>query len=338
VNELPLSTLAAYLQGQGLFDATTIRATAIAGGQSNPTYILDDGKRRLVLRKKPAGKLLPSAHAIDREYRVMHALSDSAVPVPRMLHYCEDDALIGTPFYIMEHVTGRVVIDQSLPGLNRSERAAVYDDMNRVMAALHGVDVRMVHLEDFGKSGNYFGRQIERWSRQTEAATVPVPPSLRRLMEWLPQNIPQDADETTLIHGDYRLDNLVLHPSEPRVIAVLDWELSTLGHPLADFSYHMMSWRIAPQVWRGIAGLDLGALGIPSEEAYLHSYSMRTGREPREHWEFYLAFNLFRMSAILLGIAQRAALGTAASADAVETGRKAGPLADLGWMCALRHQ
>jgi aminoglycoside phosphotransferase (APT) family kinase protein len=195
------------------------------------------------------------------------------------------------------------------------------------------VDFRAVGLETFGKTGNYFARQITRWTRQVAESTLPVPPAMSRLMQWLPQHIPADDDETTLIHGDYRLDNVVLHPTEPRIIGVLDWELSTLGHPLADFSYHVMSWRIAPQMWRGIAGLDLPALGIPTEPEYVHMYSARTGRDP--NWNFYLAFNLFRMAAILHGIAQRAASGTAASKDAAETGSKAEPLAELGWQCAL---
>ena len=337
MNTLPTQPIAEYLRAQGLSDSSNVSLTALSGGQSNPTFIVDDGARRFVLRKKPAGQLLASAHAIDREYRVMQALQDSAVPVPRMLGYCEDPALLGTPFYVMEFLEGRVLVDQSLPGMQPEERAAVYDDLNRVIASLHAVDFRAVGLETFGKAGNYFARQIERWTRQTAASTVPVPPAMRKLMDWLPEHVPADDDETTLIHGDYRLDNVILHPTEPRIIGVLDWELSTLGHPLADFSYHMMSWRIDPRVWRGIAGLDLPALGIPTEQEYLRMYSKRTGRDPEKHWNFYLAFNLFRMAAILHGIAQRASEGTAASADAVETGRKAGPLAELGWECARQY-
>lgn len=338
MNTLPTEAVAGYLRAQGLSDGSNLRLTALSGGQSNPTFIVDDGARRFVLRKKPAGQLLASAHAIDREYRVMKALQDSAVPVPRMLGYCEDPSLLGTPFYLMEFLEGRVLFDQSLPGMQPAERAAVYDDLNRVIAELHRVDFRAAGLESFGKTGNYFARQIERWTRQTASSTVvPVPTAMRRLMEWLPQHVPPDDGDITLIHGDYRLDNVILHPTEPRIIGVLDWELSTLGHPLADFSYHMMSWRIAPSVWRGIAGLDLPALGIPPEQEYVRTYASRTGRDPETHWNFYLAFNLFRMAAILHGIAQRAAAGTAASADAVETGRKAEPLAALGWECALRY-
>jgi aminoglycoside phosphotransferase (APT) family kinase protein len=328
--------LAAWLRSQGLTTNEQVRLSPLSGGQSNPTFIIDDGTRRLVLRKKPAGQLVPSAHAIDREYRVMNALRGSGVPVPSMYGYCEDAALLGTPFYVMEYLEGRVITDQSMPGLSATERSSVYDDMNRVLAALHDVDVGAAGLADYSKPGNYFSRQIARWSRQVGAATIPVPAAMSRLMAWLPGHIPPE-DETTIIHGDYRLDNLVLHPVESRIIGVLDWELSTLGHPLADFAYHAMSWRIDPAVWRGIAGLDHADLGIPTEPDYLALYSQRTGRDPRAHWEFYLAFNLFRMAAILHGIAQRAADGSAASADAAATGRRAEPLAELGWQCALRY-
>jgi acyl-CoA dehydrogenase len=338
MNALPTQPIADYLRTMGLSDSTDVRATPIAGGQSNPTYIIDDGKHRFVLRRKPPGQLLASAHAIDREFRVMRALQGSAVPVPRMLAYCEDTAPLGTPFYLMEFLDGRVFFDQSLAEMQWSERRAVYEDLNRVIAALHAIDFRSVDLESFGRAGNYLARQINRWTRQVAESTVPVPPAMRRLMQWLPEHAPVDDDETTLVHGDFRLDNMIVHPTEPRIIGVLDWELSTLGHPLADFSYHAMSWRIPPSLWRGLAGLDLPALGIPTEHEYVRMYADRTGRDPEPHWNFYLAFNLFRMAAILHGIAQRAALGTAAAADAVETGRKAEPLAELGWECALKYQ
>jgi len=334
---LATAAMARALREYGLSGARDVAVTPLSGGQSNPTFLVDDGQQRFVLRKKPPGALLASAHAIDREYRVMQALQATAVPVPRMLSYCADPSLLGTPFYLMEFLEGRVLVDQALPGMSAADRAAVYDDMNRVIAALHAVDVDRAGLRDFGKSGDFFGRQIARWSRQITAATVPVPAALCRLMDWLPEHVPDGDDETTLVHGDFRLDNLILHPTEPRVIGVLDWELSTLGHPLADFAYHAMSWRIAPSAWRGIAGLDLAELGIPSESDYVRRYAQRTGRDPQAHWEFHLAFNLFRMAAILLGIAQRAAEGTAAAADAEQTGRKAEPLAELGWACAQRH-
>lgn len=333
--DLDTQALQDYLQRQGL-GAERLVVHPISGGQSNPTFRLDTGARSYVLRKQPSGQLLPGAHAVDREYRVMHALAATDVPVPRMLAYCEDPTLLGTPFYVMEFLEGRVMMDQSLPGMTPAERGAIYREMNRVIAALHAVDYQAVGLESFGKPGNYFARQISRWSRQCRESTLPLGADMQRLMEWLPAHIPP-GDETTLVHGDYRLDNLLFHPTEPRVLGVLDWELSTLGHPLADFSYHCMSWRIPATLWRGIGGLDMAALGIPGEEEYLRQYTQATGREAAEHWDFYLAYNLFRIAAILHGIAQRAADGTAASSDAVETGAKAAPLASIGWQCALRY-
>jgi len=336
VSSIDTRAFARWLQAQGLTAGEDLELKALTGGQSNPTFLVSAGERRMVMRKKPDGPLLASAHAIDREYRVMDALRDTGVPVPRMLGYCADADVLGTEFCVMEYLEGRVFMDQSLPGLTPVERGAMYRDMNRVIAALHKVDYPSIGLGDFGKPGNYFSRQIARWSRQCAAATLPLPAALSRLMEWLPKNIPPD-DTTTIVHGDYRMDNLVFHASEPRIIGVLDWELSTLGHPLADISAQCMGWRIRPQLWRGIAGLDLQALGIPSEEEYLGMYVASTGRDPSGHWEFYMAYSLFRMAAILHGIAQRAADGTAAAADAKETGSKAAPLAELGWECALRY-
>ena len=334
---LPMDALAHYLQAQGLTGNGPLSLSPLSGGQSNPTFRLSTGDRHFVLRKKPPGQLIASAHAIDREYRVMKALQGSSVPVPRMFAYCEDESIVGTPFYLMEFLEGRVLVDQSLPDMEPTERGAIYREMNRVIATLHRVDYEAAGLASYGKPGNYFARQITRWSRQCRESTLPVNAAMQQLMEWLPEHIPA-GDETTLVHGDYRLDNLVFHPTEARVLGVLDWELSTLGHPLADLSYQCMAWRIAPALWRGIAGLDLAALGIPSEAQYVAMYAQATGRDPAEHWEFYLAYNLFRMAAILHGIAQRAADGNAAADDAVETGRKAGPLAELGWQCAQRYE
>ena len=331
-----LVALSRYLRGLGLSECANLTLAPLTGGQSNPTFLVTVDGFRCVLRKKPPGHLVASAHAIDREYRIMAALQATGFPVPRMLAYCEDVGVMGTPFYLMEFLQGRVLVDQSLPGMQPQERGAIYREMNRCIASLHSIDYKVVGLGDFGREGGYFARQINRWSRQCRESTLPISGAMKNLMDWLPQNIP-DGDETTLVHGDFRLDNLVLHPTEPRVIGVLDWELSTLGHPLADFSYQCMSWHIPPSLWRGIGGMDLAALGIPDEAAYVAMYARATGREVAANWDFYLAYNLFRMSAILHGIAQRAADGSAAAEDAVETGRKAAPLAELGWQCALRY-
>jgi aminoglycoside phosphotransferase (APT) family kinase protein len=314
-----------------------LAASQFKGGQSNPTFLLETPGARYAMRSKPApaAKLLPSAHAVDREYRVISALAQTGVPVPRTHVLCEDEALIGRAFYVMEFVAGRVLWEQSLPGMAPRERAAVYGEMNRVIAALHSVDYRRIGLEGFGKPGNYFQRQIDRWSKQYRASATDPIPEMDRLIAWLPRAIPP-GDETVIVHGDYRLDNLIFHPTEPRILAILDWELSTLGHPLADFSYHCMSWHIPPDRFRGIAGLDLAALGIPAEADYVAAYCRRTGRDRIEHWDFYLAYNMFRLAAILQGIMKRALDGTAASTEALDAGRRARPMAELGWKYALR--
>lgn len=328
--------LATWLKDKGLLDKAALSVKPLTGGQSNPTFLLTSGQQRYVLRKKPPGPLLPSAHAVDREYRVMQALQSSDVPVPKLFVFSEDVDVVGTPFYIMEYLDGRVIVDQSLPALSKKDRTLVYRDMNRVIAALHTVDYAQVGLDTFGKPGNYFGRQIARWSRQYKEANTEDIAELHALIDWLPANIPA-GEQTSIVHGDYRLDNLVLHPTEPRAIGLLDWELATLGHPLADFAYHCMSWHIPATLWRGIGGLDLAALGIPDEVQYLKQYSEATGLDGAEHWDFYIAYNLFRMAAILQGIARRAADGTAASSDALETGSKARPLAEIGWKYAQRY-
>ncbi len=324
--------------------ADPLQIEQFKGGQSNPTYKLITPQRIYVMRAKPGpvAKLLPSAHAIEREFAVMRALADSAVPVPRMLALCEDESVIGRAFYLMEFVEGRVLWDQSLPGLTPAERAAHYDEMNRVIAALHSVDHQAVGLSAYGKPGNYFERQIGRWSKQYLASVTQPIAAMDSLIEWLPAHIPasaRDEREVAIVHGDFRLDNLVFHPSEPRVLAVLDWELSTLGHPLADFSYHCMSWHIKTSgVARGLGGLDLAALGIPDERSYVQRYCERTGRPDAsavmQDWNFYLAYNLFRIAAILQGIAKRVEAGTASSAQAREAGAGARPLAELGWRFA----
>ena len=313
------------------------------GGQSNPTYKLVTPGQSYVMRAKPGpvAKLLPSAHAIEREFAVMGGLAGTDVPVPAMHCLCIDESVIGRAFYIMEFKQGRVLWDQSLPGMAPTERAAIYDEMNRVIAALHSVKFAERGLANYGKPGNYFERQIGRWSKQYAASITQPIPAMDALIDWLPQNIPdsaRDASLTSIVHGDYRLDNIMFHPTEPRAIAVLDWELSTLGHPLADFSYHCMSWHITPGQFRGIAGLDLPALGIPAEADYIARYCERTGFTTPEalqrDWNFYLAYNMFRLAAILQGIAKRAESGTASSEQAVRSGAGAKPLAEMAWKFA----
>jgi acyl-CoA dehydrogenase len=324
-------SLATYLNALGLSKGP-IELSQLTGGQSNPTYKISNGGSHYVLRKKPSGILLPSAHAVDREHRVMKALANTDVPVPQMLAYCEDESIIGTAFFIMEYLDGRIFVDQSLPGLHPKERQQIYEQMNQTISAIHRLDYVSLGLETFGKPGNYFARQITRWSRQVREANIAIPNSLNRLMDWLPEHIPAE-DETSLIHGDFRMDNLIFHKTDLRIIGVLDWELSTLGSPLADFAYQCMAWRISPTLWRGIQGLDLAALGIPNESEYIALYEKQVGRSISEHWPFLMAYNLFRISAILHGITKRAMDGNANASDAIENGAKAGALADLGWAC-----
>ncbi len=309
-----------------------IEVEQFKGGQSNPTYRLSTPARRYALRRKPPGKLLPSAHAVDREYRVTRSLHGVGFPVARPYVLCEDDAVIGTAFYVMDCVEGRVLWDQALPGMTRAERAAIWDELNRVIALLHTIDYRAVGLEGFGKPGDYIARQVERWTKQYRASETERIEAMDSLIAWLPRHIPP-GDETTVVHGDYRLDNVVFHPSEPRILAVLDWELSTLGHPLADFAYHCMSWRIPPGKFRGIEGLPLAELGIPAEGEYIETYCRRTGRAgiDASTWDYYVAYNLFRIAGITQGIMKRVVDGTAASAHALEAGSKAPLLAELGW-------
>ena len=315
------------------------------GGQSNPTYKLITPGRQYVMRAKPGpvAKLLPSAHAIEREFAVMRGLHGTAVPVPEMLVLCDDESVIGRAFYVMECMQGRVLWDQSLPGMTSAQRGEIYDEMNRVIAALHTVDFAAQGLGSYGKPGNYFERQIGRWSKQYQASVTQPIPEMDRLIDWLPAHMPasaKDDSRVSIVHGDFRLDNLMFHPSEPRVIAVLDWELSTLGHPLADFSYHCMSWHITPGTFRGIGGLDLVSLGVPSESEYIRRYCKRTGFTTPEalapDWDFYLAYNMFRIAAILQGIAKRVEAGTASSAEAKASGAGARPMAELAWKFAQR--
>ncbi len=313
------------------------------GGQSNPTYKLVTPARSYVMRAKPGpvAKLLPSAHAVEREFAVMRGLHGTDVPVPQMYCLCEDEAVIGRAFYIMEFMQGRVLWDQSLPGMSNAERGAIYNEMNRVISALHSVKFADRGLSSYGKPGNYFERQIGRWSKQYVASITQPIAEMDELMAWLPAHIPADArDESrvSIVHGDYRLDNLMFHATEPRVIAVLDWELSTLGHPLADFSYHCMAWHIPPGSFRGIGGLDVASLGIPTEDDYIRLYCERTGLTTpaalKADWNFYMAYNLFRLAAILQGIAKRVEAGTASSAQAASSGAGARGLAEMAWKFA----
>lgn len=336
---LDVKALSSWLQAHIVGFRGTAAVQRFKGGQSNPTYLMTDAAgTRYVLRKKPDGELLPSAHAINREYRVIAALGDSEVPVARALGYCADASVVGTPFYVMAFIEGRVLWDPALPGCERAERSAIYEDINRVVAALHGVNPAAVGLADYGRSGGFFTRQIGRWTAQYRASVTEPIPAMERLIEWLPAHVPP-GDETCIFHGDLRIDNMIFHPSEPRVLAVLDWELSTLGHPLADFAYHALPWRLTAAQFRGMAGVDLAAQGIPDERSYLDAYCRRTGRAPVDpaHWEFYLAYSMFRLAAILQGILKRACDGTASSDEALETGAKARPIAEAAWRQVETH-
>src|SRR5438477_2709532 len=336
-----LGALEGYLRYHGFSGPLTVRQ--FKGGQSNPTYLISGGEGRHVLRAKPgpAAKLLPSAHAVEREFRVITALRQAGIPAPRTYCLCEDESVIGRTFYVMEYVEGRVLWDQSLPDMTPPERAAIYDEMNRVIAALHRVDYTAAGLSDYGKPGNYFARQIGRWSKQYRASETERIEPMDALIEWLPENIPE-GDETTVVHGDYRMDNLIFHPREAKILAVLDWELSTIGHPLADFSYHCMAWHIPHTMSRGIGGHDLAALGIPDEKSYVRRYCERTGRSDPDavmaDWNFYMAYNLFRMAGILQGIAKRVVDGTASSTQARTAAAGARPLAEMGWRIAQQSR
>ena len=310
-----------------------LAAERFEGGQSNPTYKLVAASGTYVLRRKPLGQLLPSAHAVDREYRVMRALAHTAVPVPRVYALCEDDAIIGSTFYVMEFLDGRVFWNQRLPGLGPADRRAMFESMNAVIAALHSVDHVAVELEGFGRPGNYMARQIGRWSKQYQASETDPQPAMDALIEWLPRHLPRE-EAPRIVQGDYRMDNLVFHKTEPKVIGVLDWELSTIGDPLADFAYHVMTWRVTPELFRGLAGIDFASLGIPTEEEYVAAYCRRTGRGPIPDWDSYMVYSLFRLAAIMQGIAKRAIEGTAASDEAVELGRLARPVGEQAWALA----
>jgi aminoglycoside phosphotransferase (APT) family kinase protein len=306
------------------------------GGQSNPTYKLTTPAQNYVLRRKPPGTLLKSAHAVDREYKVITALHAAGFPAPRTFGLCTDDDVIGTWFYVMDCVDGRVIWDTTFPDVPRADRPAYFDAMNATIAQLHMLSPDAIGLGDFGKPGNYFARQIGRWSRQyLDDADAGRSDAMDKLVEWLPNNIPA-GEEVSVVHGDYRCDNMIFHPTEPKVLAVLDWELSTLGHPLADFSYHLMMYRMPPSMTAGLTGVDLAALNIPDEAAYTAAYCRRTGRDGIANMDFYVAYNMFRLAAILHGIQGRVVRGTAASAHAKASGAGVAPLAELAWEQAVK--
>jgi aminoglycoside phosphotransferase (APT) family kinase protein len=304
------------------------------GGQSNPTYLLATPAQKYVLRRKPPGVLLKSAHAVEREFRVLTALTEAGFPVPRALVLCEDESIIGTSFYVMQHVEGRIFWDCAMPDLSPGGRAAIFDAVNATLAALHRLDPAKLHLGDFGRPGNYFARQIRRWSQQYELARTDSIVEMDKLIAWLPGAVPEEDGAARLIHGDYSFHNILIHPTEPRVLAVIDWELSTLGHPLGDLTYHMMDWyRPAGVDLRGtLKGRDLGALGIPTFEEYTARYCERAGIGVPGNWGFYRAYNLFRVAAIIQGIVHRLRNGNAAASNAADLAARVRPLAQAGWL------
>ena len=311
--------------------AGPLRVEQFKGGQSNPTYKLTTPAANFVMRRKPPGTLLKGAHAVEREARILTALETAHYPVPHVYDLCTDENVIGTWFYVMDCVDGRIFWDAGLPGVSRTDRPLYFDAMNETLARLHCLDPGAVGLADFGRAGNYFERQIARWSGQyRDDESAGRDPHLDRLVEWLPRNIPA-GEECAIVHGDFRVDNLVFHPTEPRIIAVLDWELSTLGHPLADFAYHLMMYRMPPMVVTGLVGVDLARQNIPTEADYVAAYSSRTGRARIDHLDFYVAFNLFRLAAIFHGIKGRVARGTAASAHAMKMVEALPSHAECAW-------
>jgi len=337
-HQFDIGPLEDYLQQHidGFAGPLTVRQ--FKGGQSNPTYLLEAESGHYVMRRKPPGRLLKSAHAVDREFRVISALHKAGFPVPRPYVLCEDEGVVGTMFFVMDFVEGRIFWELDLPASDPHERQAIYDNVNQTIADLHNFDHESIGLTDYGKPGNYFSRQISRWSKQYKASEIDRIADMDHLIAWLPGNIPED-DSTSIVHGDFRLDNMIVHPTEPRVIAVLDWELSTIGHPLGDFTYHLMSWQM-PEIGIGSAGLlgkDLAALGIPGEQEYVDRYCQRTGREDGiANRDFYSAFNFFRIAAIVQGIAGRVRDGTASSAHAAKSAEVVPPLAEMGWTYARR--
>lgn len=330
VDQLDLGIVGPYLEAHVDGFRGLSSAEKFPGGQSNPTFLLTANSGQYVLRRQPPGKLLKSAHAVDREFRVIKALADTDVPVARAYHLCEDRGVLGSLFYVMSYEKGRIFWDPALPDCDANERTAIYDEMNRVLAALHDVDVEAVGLTDYGRPGNYFERQINRWSMQYKASETEALVAMDQLIEWLPTNLPEDDGQAGLVHGDFRLDNIVFHLIENRALAVLDWELSTLGHPYSDLAYQCMQLRIGRDaVVSGLGGVDRKSLGIPTEEQYVADYCRRRELDGIPHWDFYIVFSFFRLAAILQGVLKRALDGNASSDKALEYGALAPKLATM---------
>jgi aminoglycoside phosphotransferase (APT) family kinase protein len=330
VNQLDIANLQKYLTTQIENFGNIDECSKFAGGQSNPTFLIKAGERKYVLRRKPPGVLLKSAHAVDREYRVMKALENSPIPVPKMVALCSDDNVIGSMFYVMEYVEGRILWNSTLPDVDNNERSAMYEAMVSLLAKMHTLDLDARGLRDYGKPGNYFQRQVTRWSEQYRASKTREQPAMNALMEWLNANIPADDGRVALIHGDFRFDNVIFHPTEPRVIAVLDWELSTLGHPWSDIAYQCMQLRLPESfIIPGLGGCDRRALGIPSEEEYLARYCQLTGIDNIPLWNFCVVFSFFRLAAILEGVYKRSLDGNASSSKASQYGAVVESMAEL---------
>jgi aminoglycoside phosphotransferase (APT) family kinase protein len=325
--DLDDTRLASYLTGSIAGFSGPVISKKFSGGQSNPTYLLNTDSGEYVLRRKPPGQLLKSAHAVEREYRVMRALAESGVPVPRTFHLCNDESIIGSVFFIMEYIEGQIYWDPTLPDLSNQERRNTYQEMCRVLAKLHQVDIDAAGLSDYGRPGDYFARQIKRWTQQYFASQTEKIAEMEAIIDWLPANLPEDDNRVALVHGDYRLDNMIFNTPECRITALLDWELSTLGHPLADLAYQCMQLRMDPgKHLSGLNGIDRAALGIPSEQEYVAQYCAHCGLERIDNWPFYLVFSFFRMAAILQGVKKRAIDGNASSDVALEYGTLVKPL------------
>lgn len=328
--DLPLEKLGAYLEQHVSGFLALNTAKKFSGGQSNPTYLLSADSGQYVLRRKPFGELLKSAHAVEREFRVIRALRNSEVPVPEALHLCTDKSVAGSVFFLMSYVPGRIFWDPALPELDAEQRAAIYDDMNRILVALHAVDVNATGLADYGRPGNYFARQVSRWTKQYRASETETIAAMDKLIDWLPANLPPDDGRVSLIHGDYRLDNFLFDEHRESAVALLDWELSTLGHPFADLAYQCMQLRMpSDALIKGLADLDRRSLGIPTEREYVTRYCERAGLTEIPDWTFYLVFSFFRLAAILQGVLKRALDGNASNKQAVEYGAMTSPLAGM---------